>query len=503
LEALLDRRSATAIESDVARPGWPRVAVIGGGVSGIGAGYYLRRAGIGRFTIFEASPYFGGTWHDNRYPGVRIDTPSHLYTYTFSRFDWSCSYASGAEICRYLEKTVDEFDLRKHFRFNCRVASVEWCDAECSYIVKFADGTAEVFDVVLSCVGFLNVPYVPEWVNVDAFPGRVVHTSNWPADLKLDALNVGVVGTGSSAVQVVAEAAKVAKNVTVFQRAPNWVFPKNNRNFTLEERGKLSSRLGYWLKFAHEYYKYEKVKIFGKQEQPGTKTNLKMRGIAEAHLKRALSTRPDLIRVLTPDFPFYGKRPIINDEYYPALCEPNVKLAPTAVKADAGGVRDAKGEQHNLDVLVLATGFKAANYLARIQVKGEKGIELHDFWKGEPAAYLGSCAPGFPNFFMMYGPNSNAGPVIFMLECQIKFAIDNIVDMKRRRARKVEVSRHAFDRYNDWLQARLETSVFKSAKNYFSSDSGKIVTQWPFSATRFWWISRIDRRRAMELSKPF
>jgi cyclohexanone monooxygenase len=180
-----------------------------------------------------------------------------------------------------------------------------------------------------------------------------------------------------------------------------------------------------------------------------------------------------------------------------------VELAAAAIIADANGVKDASGKQHHPDLLVLATGFKAADYLARIRVKGSNGIEIHDFWNGEPTAYLGSCVPGFPNFFMMYGPNSNAGPVIFMIECQAKFAVDSIVDMKRRRARKVEVTKTAFNRFNVWVQARLETSVFKSTKNYYASDSGKIVTQWPFSATRFWWISRIERRRAMKLSKPF
>ena len=215
---------------------WPRVAVVGGGVSGIAAGYYLKRAGIENFTIFEASFHFGGTWLDNRYPGVQIDTPSHLYTYTFSRFDWSCTYASGAEIRQYLEKTVDTFGLREHFRFNRSVIAAEWNDVESFYTLTFSDGEIEAFDVVLSCVGFLNVPNVPTWVDEAAFPGKVVHTSRWPADLKLDGLSVGVVGTGSSAVQVVAECAKVAKSVTVYQRAPNWVFPKGVHDFTAKER---------------------------------------------------------------------------------------------------------------------------------------------------------------------------------------------------------------------------------------------------------------------------
>lgn len=479
----------------------PRVAVIGGGVSGIAAGHYLKKAGLHEFTIFEASEELGGTWFDNRYPGVRIDTPSHLYTYTFSRFDWSWSYADGAEIRRYLEKTVDQEGLRQHFRFGSTVTAAEWLEEEGVYRLSIGDGQREDFEAVICCTGFLNVPFFPDWIDQTAFPGRVVHTARWPEGLSLEGKSVGVIGTGSSAVQIVGEAARVAKSVTVFQRAPNWVFPKGNRKFTPEERQRLSTARGYWLKFAHEYWKYEKVKIFGKQDQPGTPTNLRMRRIAEANLHRVLADRPDLIQRLTPDFPFYGKRPIINDEYYPALREPHVRLAPAAVKADAAGVLDRQGELHQFDVLVLATGFKAADYLSRIKITGRDGLDLQQYWAGEPAAYLGSCMPGFPNFFMGYGPNSNAGPVVFMLECQMKFAADNIRDMARQGAKTVEVTKEAYHNFNEWLQQRLRTSVFNSTRNYFSSASGKIVTQWPFSATRFWWISRAKRRRAMSLGR--
>lgn len=476
----------------------PRIAVIGGGVSGIAAGHYLKKAGLSDFTIFEASAGLGGTWFDNRYPGVRIDTPSHLYTYTFSRFDWTCSYADGAEIRRYLEQTVDQEGLRPHFRFNSAVTAAKWLDDEACYALTFADGRTENFSAVICCTGFLNVPYVPSWVDEERFPGRVVHTARWPEGLTFDGKTVGVIGTGSSAVQIVGEAARDAKSVTVFQRAPNWVFPKGNRKFSDEERKVLTTARGYWLKFAHEYWKYEKIKIFGKQDQPGTPMNLRMRGIAEGHLHRAMASRPDLIARLTPDFPFYGKRPIINDEYYPALCKPNVTLAPAAQKADAEGVLDAEGRRHRFDILVLATGFKAADYLSRITVTGRNGADLQQHWAGEPSAYLGSCVPGFPNVFMAYGPNSNAGPVVFMLECQMKFAADNLRDMARSGGRTVEVRKTAFRQFNSWLQKRLETSVFHTAKNYFSSNTGKIVTQWPFSATRFWWIAKVHRRRAMK-----
>lgn len=478
-----------------------RVAIIGGGISGIATAYYLKRAGITNFTIFEASAGIGGTWYDNRYPGAEIDTPSHLYTYTFSRYDWSQRYAANDEILAYVEKTVDQFELRRHFRLNAYVRSVIWSDADALYTLTLGTGETLEFEAVISCVGFLNVPLIPDWVDPRSSPVRIVHTAQWPEDLKLDGLRVGVVGTGSSAVQVVAEAAKVAKSVTVFQRSPNWAMPKGNRAFTDEERSRQSRPLPYFLKFLHEYYKYEKIKIFGKQDQPGSRTNDRMRGIAEAHLKRALDGRPDLIGKLTPDFPFYGKRPIVNDLYYQAIRLPHVAVVPAVKEAGKDGLRDVEGNLHALDLAVLATGFQAARYLSRLEVKGAKGLDLQEVWAGEPSAYLGACMPGFPNFFMLYGPNSNAGPVIFMLECQAKFAADSIADMARRGARRVEVTRRAFARYNNWLQARLETSVYKSTANYFTAPSGKVVTQWPFSATRFWWLCVSERRRSMRLTQ--
>ena len=480
--------------------GKPRIAIIGAGISGIATGYYLKRAGLNDFTIFEASAGLGGTWYDNRYPGAEIDTPSHLYTYTFSSYDWSQRYATNDEILAYVEKTVDQFDLRRHIRLNAYVRSVVWSDADARYTLTLGTGETLAFEAVISCVGFLNVPLIPDWVDHVASPVRTVHTAQWPADLKLDGLRVGVVGTGSSAVQVVAEAAKVAKSVTVFQRSPNWAMPKGNRPFTPEERRRLSRRLPYVLKFLHEYYKYEKIKILGKQDQPGTRMNERMRQIAEAHLTRALEGRPDLIAKLTPDFPFYGKRPIVNDLYYQAIRLPHVTIVPAVKEIGPDGVRDVEGTAHALDLVVLATGFQAARYLSRLEVKGSGGADLQDVWAGEPSAYLGACMPGFPNFFMLYGPNSNAGPVIFMLECQAKFAADCIADMARVGARHVEVTREAFNRYNEWLQARLETSVFKTTVNYFTAPSGKVVTQWPFSATRFWWLCVSERRRAMQLT---
>jgi cyclohexanone monooxygenase len=479
------------------KTGAPRIAVIGGGFSGIAAGYYLKRAKLENFLIFEASGDLGGTWNDNRYPGSEVDTASHLYCFSFNRNDWSRSHASQAELKRYLEKTVDEFSLRAHFRFGAAVVSAEWSDREGRYTVRFADGRSADFEAVISCVGFLNVPFIPNHVDMAAYPGVICHTSAWRDDISLEGKRVGVVGTGSSAVQVVPEAAKVARSVTVFQRSPAWVFPKRNRIFTARQRARYAISWRYRWKFIREFWKYEKVRIFGDQERPGSRASERMRAFAEAYLRRSLEGRPDLIGKLTPDYPLYAKRPVLSDSYYPALRRENVSLAPAVERIDAQGLLDAHGNRHELDIVVLATGFRASAYLSRLKVVGRGGADLHETWNGEPAAFLGSCVPGFPNLFMIYGPNSNAGPAVFLMECQAKFAARNIAAMMGKGATTVEVKQSAFDRFNAWIQARLETSVFKSTSSYYLSPSGKVVTQWPFSTARFWWVSRIHRRSAM------
>ena len=483
----------------LARASTPRVAIIGSGHSGISAAYYLKKAGIESFLIFDSLPELGGTWYENRYPGAEVDTPSHLYTYTFSSYDWTHRYANQRQLLDYQNVTVDRIGIREHFRFNAEVDTVEW-DEHCKlWTLYFSDGRKAEFEHVIAAVGFLNVPRFPDWADAEAYPGTVLHTAKWDPDIDLTGKSIGVVGTGSSAVSVVSEAVKTAAKVTIFQRSPNWIVPKGQRAFTAQEREALRNDRNYWKKFRKEYWNYEKVKIFGKQDQPGTKTNLKLQAICEQHLERELEGRDDLKELLRPDYPFYGKRPVLSDTYYKAVRQANAHFAPPVRHLGADGLVDENGDIHKLDIIILATGYRASEYLSRLKVIGPGGRKLHDVWGQEPEAYLGSVVPDFPNFFMMYGPNSNAGPVVFMLEVQAKFAADSIRALHRAGKRLTQIKKTAMRRFNDWMQRRLESSVYKSTNNYFAAPTGRIVTQWPYSATRFWWIARTSRRRVMEM----
>lgn len=476
-----------------------RIAVIGGGFGGIAASYHLKKAGLDNFTVFEKSDAPGGVWNGNRCPGIEVDAPSHLYCFTFNTNDWSHRYASQKALKRYLEKTVDEFGLRAHFRFNTGVVSVVWSDADKRFSVGFSDGRNAEFDAVISCVGSLSTPLIPAGMDAAAFPGTVFHTSRWPDEVALEGRRVGVIGTGASAAQAVVEAAKVASSVTVFQRSPNWVLPKRNKAFTAAQRARYGKTWQYRYKLFKELLRYERTRVFTGPDIERSSANRFRRDVAADHLARSLAGRPDLVQKLTPDHAYGAKRTVASDDYYQALCRKHVSLAPAAARLDPGGVLDEQGERHDLDVVVLATGFRAADYLSQLKVTGRNGVDLHEEWKGEPAAFLGSCVPGFPNFFMINGPNSVSGAQVFMLECQARFVAGCIAAMVRRGGKTVEVRRPAFDRFNRRLQARLETSVYKTARNYYASPSGRIVTQWPFPVTRFWWISRTARRFSMTI----
>lgn len=476
-----------------------RIAVIGGGFSGIATAYYLKRRGFTNFLVFESSSEPGGTWNDNRYPGCEVDIVSHLYCFTFNTNDWTQRFGSQKELKHYLARTVDEFDLRPHFRFGAAVARADWSDSGRRYAVSFADGRMAEFEAVVSCVGFLNDPLIPPGIDIAAYPGLAFHSSRWPDGLRLDGKRVGIVGTGSSAAQLVVEAAKVASAATLFQRSANWVLPKNNRTFTPKQRARYRTRWQYRFKHLKELLKFERVKILDKPDRPNSRGNRRMRAAAEAHLRRALAGRPDLIEKLMPDHPIGAKRAVASADFYDAMRQPNVSIAAAVKRMDEHGLVDADGNRHELDIVILATGFQAANYLSRLKVTGRGGADLHVIWNGEPAAFLGSCVPGFPNFFMLHGPNSTSGTQVFILECQAQFAADCIAAMATRGGTTIEVKQQAFDDFNRLVQRRMRNSVYGLTRSYYQSASGKIVSQWPFSATRFWWMTKTLRRSSMTI----
>jgi cyclohexanone monooxygenase len=473
-----------------------RVAVIGAGFCGIAAGVALQRQGITDFTIFEASSGVGGTWFHTRYPGAEVDLESQIYSFSYAPADWSRNYAGRGELQRYLEKVVDAFGLRRHLVLNERVESVTWADDRGAYEIVTSSGRPHApFQAVISAVGFLSVPRIPVLAREGpGFSGVICHSAAWPEDLDLAGRRVGVLGTGSSAVQVVAEAATCAAEVKVFQREPNWMLPKDSRAFTpMERRLNRNPLVRRWRRLSL-YYKYDTRQLRMSHARRDGRVNRKRRQAAEKYLADSFAGQPELHRLLTPGFPFEGKRTVLSDDYYQSLLQPHVTLVPHGAKGlSATGVIDENGDRHDLDVVVLATGFHASDYLAKLKVTGPGGRDLHEVWAGDARAFLGIMMPGFPNFFMMYGPNTNSSPTVTFFEAQARFAARAIRRLAARGAHDVQMSPLVAELYDRWLQRALRRTVWAQTDSYFRSGSGRIVSQWPFPVSLYLLIAWAGR----------
>ena len=458
----------------------PRVVVIGAGFGGIAAGVNLKRAGIATFTIYESSDGVGGTWWDNTYPGVEVDVDSNLYRYSFKPHDWSRTHAGQAELQAYLAETVAEYGLVPHVQLAVTVRSARWDEDRHLWSVLLDSGEVDECHVLISAVGFLNVPNDPDWPGLDAFGGPSFHTARWDHDQDLTDKVVAVVGTGSTSAQVVPSIQPVAGKVIVFQREPGWVLPKGERDLTAEERASLARPGRRRADRIRQRWSMERNLWGGAMFRPGSALNEKRERTCREYIDREFADHPDLREAVTPGYPFPGKRQILATTYYPALKEPNVELVPRAVdRVTPTGIVDSVGVERPVDVIVLATGFRAADYLARVEIVGRGGRTLHERWGGEPQAFLGITVPGFPNLFLVYGPGTNGGELVSMLESQAEYAARAVRRMRRERVSAVEV-RPRFDAlWNRWLQSRMSGTSWTLTRNYFTSDSGRVVTQWP------------------------
>lgn len=486
------------------RPAQPvRVAIIGAGFSGIAAAIALKKRGITDFVIFEAAGGLGGTWWKNRYPGAEVDLESHIYSFSYEPNDWTRTHAGWQELQAYLERTARKWGLPAHIRFQEKVESVTWSETDAEYTIKTTSCADHgTFTAVISAVGFLNIPLYPPFARGETpYEGDLCHTSTWPDGLAMASKSVGVVGTGSSGVQIVQEAAKQASEVKIFQLEPNWILPKRSRDFTPLERRLNRNPLVYKWRRLRLYLHYDLMQAQSSHARTTGRANRRRKQVATQFVQSSLASRPELLEHTTPNFPFEARRTVVSDTYYPALLDPKVTLVPHGVKElTRTGAIDANGDEHELDMIVLATGFDAANYLGNYKVYGEGGIELHEVWKGEPQAFLGLMVPGFPNFFMMYGPNTNSVPLVNFYEAQAAFASGLISKLSVNGNTQARLRTSAMAIYNEWLQSRLQRTVWKTTDSYFKSGTGRIVSQWPFGVTPYVLATKLLRRLAVKVT---
>lgn len=466
----------------------PNVAIIGAGFGGIAAAVNLLEAGVHTFTLFEQSDGVGGTWRDNNYPGCEVDVGSHLYSYSFMPNDWTRNYARQPELLAYLQRVSDYFGVTAHCQFSTRVLEAVWNEETAKYQLTFqrADGPdveRQDFNVVISALGILNHPRYPDWPGLEKFENRF-HTARWDHSQDLTGKRVAVVGTGSTSAQVVPAIAPLVEKLYVFQRDPGYVAPKGARDYSPAERDRFKRP---WVRRRERFrmlFPLEMTQFRGAMFRPGTKINTQMKSVCLGFIQSTLGDQPELAAAVTPQYAYPGKRNVLADTFYSALRLPNVELvAHPVVAVDEGGVEDSEGVHREIDVLVMATGFQPANFLATLEVIGREGRSIHEIWKGEPNACFGITVPGVPNFFMLYGPNTNGGEIIHQLETQARYAVDALKRMMASGAEWVEPTPKATDAWNRYVQNAIAGTSWQMSNNYYKAASGRNVTQWPNTAS--------------------
>ena len=481
----------------------PSIAIIGAGLGGIATAVHLKRIGIDSFTIFEKSAGPGGTWWDNTYPGAECDIEIAFYSYSFMPYDWPRTHASQPEIQAYIQRVIEHFDLGPHLRFNTPITAAVWDDQRHYYTLTDGEGGTMRYDTIVAALGLLNVPRFPAWPGFEKFTGPKFHTARWEHQHDLSGKHVAVVGNGSSAAQVVPAIAPIAGHVSMFAREPAYVMFKGERDLTSEERQKRRTPAG---------RKRERTRIFMGIERamsvrdPQSQTQRHMVAAYLNYRDRIFADRPDLREKTTPGYPFACKRPIGSSDLLPALTRENVSLIQRSVAAvNERGLIDTDGVEHPADVIVMATGFQPWNFLATLKLIGRGGREIHGVWGDTPEAFLGIQIAGFPNFFMMYGPNTNYMCVTFMLERQAEYIARAIKRLMRERATAIDVRRTLMDVYNMFVERSLSKKTLEgNCHNYYHSASGRNVVTWPWRGmwyalfTRLCGFALFTRRATVE-----
>jgi 4-hydroxyacetophenone monooxygenase len=484
------------------------VVIIGAGMSGLYAGIQLREAGI-PFVILEKNDTVGGTWYENIYPGCGVDTPNHFYSYAFEpNHDWSHYFAKRDELWTYFERVADKFDLRKHIRFSTEVSDARFQeeDARWSITAQSADGTQHRFSarILVSAVGVLNRPKLPDISGLQSFTGPAFHTAQWDRNFDWRGKRVAMIGTGASGHQVGPSIAPDVARLMIFQRSPHWVVPNPNYHEGVGEGKKWAlANIPFYLR----WYRFQLFWGFADglhaalqvdPEWPHPKRSLnslneKHRLFMERHMHSELADRPDLLEKVIPDYPAYGKRILIDNHWFRMLKRPNVDLVTDPIDAIVQeGVLTKDGKVWQADALVFATGFKVSKMLHPMTIFGRDGRELHAIWGADDArAYLGLTVPGFPNFFMLTGPNTglaHGGNQIFMTECGVRHLMLALRELLESGHRSIECKPEVYESYNrdvDAMHARM-VWTHKGMTNWYRNPQGRVFAITPWRLVEYW-----------------
>ena len=461
------------------------VAIIGSGFGGLAMAVNLQQAGIGPVAILEAADHVGGTWRDNTYPGAACDVTSALYSYSFHPHVWSRKYPQQAEILEYIEEVVDAFGLRPQIRFGARVASLTHEDATGRWTVALADGRTVDARVVISSVGQLNQPALPAVEGVGSFAGPAFHSARWDHSVDLAGRRVGIIGTGASVIQFGPQVAKVAGATTIFQRSAPYVLPKPD-----PETPTWKKRL---YKTLPQAQLPARAKNFALNEVFGASIlgNVKLRRRITAQWRTYMESEvadPALREVCTPDYALGCKRALIADDWYATVVRQDVAVVTAEISSiDATGVTTADGEHHDLDVLIYGTGFRSTEFLTPMAVTGRGGLDLGDRWSEGASAYSGVAVSGFPNLFVLYGPNTNLGAnsIVYMLETQAQYITGLLEEAAHAEMASLEVLPSAEARWQAMIDAESASTAWVTGCHSWYTADGRNTNNWPMATWKY------------------
>ncbi len=466
------------------------ITIIGSGFAGLCMAAQLIRHGHKNFQIIEKMDDLGGTWRDNTYPGCACDVPSHLYSFSFeTRSEWSTTFPTRDEIFAYISSIGIKYGLYDKTRFNSEITSARFNETSNKWILTDQNGVTSETDIIVSGLGQLNRPKIPTIAGHDSFTGPIFHSARWEHQHEFEGKRIGIIGNGPSAAQFIPEMAKISEQMTVFQRSPCHVVPRNNKPYSAFQKvlfkyvpglRRFYRGLIFW-SLEVSFLSFNEIK-----KPPFLVRLLSLSGSLGDRINEQFDTQvkdPKMREILKPDYTIGCKRVVISDEYYPALLRDNVHVETQHIdQITPNGIRTKDGKEHKFDIIIYGTGFESTDFLAPMEIEGRNKQSLNTAWRDGAEAYLGITLPDFPNLFILYGPNTNLGTnsIIFMIESQVNYVLGAIAALGNKKATTLEIKKSSMAGFADYLKARLSTSVWaRDCDSWYKNEAGKITNNWP------------------------
>ncbi|MCM0612126.1 NAD(P)/FAD-dependent oxidoreductase [Marinobacter sediminum] len=477
------------------KPYFPSIVIVGTGFGGLGMAIQLKKAGFHDFTLLEKADRIGGTWRDNTYPGAACDVQSHLYSYSFEpKHDWSCKFGHQREILDYLEHCVRKYGLADHIRFNAEVQDAAFDEVLNRWTVTLEHGETLTANILITATGQLNQPAWPKIKGMESFAGRMFHSARWDHEYDLTNKQVAVIGTGASAIQFVPEIARQVKSLSLFQRSAAWVLPKPDRNFKAWEQ--------FLFKYIPAWDRLYRYYIYWRNESRAVAL-IKFNGLLEAIASKVRKEAqrqvrdPEKLKHSIPDYQIGCKRILISNDWYTTINQPHVNLVTDPIDhIDKDGVVTRDGNHFPVDAIIFGTGFRASELLSPMTIRGRSGTQLNEAWKDGASAFKGITVSGFPNLFILYGPNTNLGhnSIVYMLESQFRYVLDALSALRKYPGSAMDVRKDRQDRFAAKIQSGLKGSVWESGcSSWYLDANGKNTAIWPgFTFTYRFATRRVD-----------